>query len=488
MSLQTHGKPRLLRFSLIRTRLTLWIVTILVVGILTFVLTTLIVANTLLQRQNEVRLQQTVLSLSTALAQEPGVNLSSVHSELDAFGTPENYLQYQNQQGVPIASSSNMGSLVLPLSQLRPAITANRVDVLVFHTTSFFMYGHAVVTRGQIQGYVLGAHTVTDPETLNLVFTFLFIGGGVTLLVIALLVWLLVRRMLRPLEHLAVSASDIARTSDHALRVQARERPDEINSLAQTMNGMLNSLEGAYRDVQNVNDLQRRFLADVSHELRTPLTIMLSSLDLMKKERGGDPEFQANALENIHAEAERMARLVTRLLMLARTDASTPFAREPILIVDIVGEAFRQGCPANRTIRMECQGLEALEDAVVSGNADYLKQVLLIVLENACKYTPDGGKVTIRGEMSEQHLEITIADTGIGIDQADVPRLFERFYRAQNARSQPGMGLGLSIARSIIEQHGGTISVESTPGRGSHFIISLPLLNAEHGAFTDQLV
>src|SRR6266567_2165168 len=163
-------------------------------------------------------------------------------------------------------------------------------------------------------------------QQIVLTFSFLFIGGGVTLLVIALLVWLLVRRMLRPLEHLAVSASDIARTSDHALRVLARERPDEINSLAQTINGMLHSLEGAYRDVQNVNDLQRRFLADVSHELRTPLTIMLSSLDLMKKERGGDPEFQANALENIRIEAERMARLVTRLLMLARTDANAPFA------------------------------------------------------------------------------------------------------------------------------------------------------------------
>jgi two-component system OmpR family sensor kinase len=218
------------------------------------------------------------------------------------------------------------------------------------------------------------------------------------------------------------------------------------------------------------------------------LTIMLSSLDLMKKERGGDPEFQVNALENIHAEAERMARLVTRLLILARTDASTPFAREPLLISDIIGEAYRQACPANRTIRMECQGLEALEDAVVSGNADYLKQVLLIVLENACKYTPDGGKVTIRGETRGQHLTITIADTGIGIEQADLPRLFERFYRAPNARSQPGTGLGLSIARGIIEQHSGTISVESTPGQGSNFIITLPLLNAEHGAFTDTLV
>lgn len=487
MSLQSYGKPLVHRFSLIRTRLTLWIVMILVVGMLTFVLTTLVLANTILQRQNEVRLRQTVLTLSTALAEESDAKLSSVRRALDVFSNG-GYLQYQNPQGVPLASSSSMGQLALPLSQLRPAIAADRVDVFMFHGTSFFVYAHAVVTRGQIRGYILGAHTVTDHETLTLVFTLLYTGGGVTLMVIALLVWLLVRRMLRPLERLAVSAARIARTSDHALRVQVDERPDEINSLAQTMNGMLISLEGAYRDVQNVNDLQRRFLADVSHELRTPLTIMLSSLDLMKKERGGDLEFQANALENIHAETERMARLVTRLLMLARTDANTPFAREPLLISDIIGEVYLQGCSANHIIHVECQGLEALEDAVVSGNADYLKQVLLIILENACKYTCDGDKVTIRGDIKEQNVEITIADTGIGIDQADIPRLFERFYRAKNARSQPGTGLGLSIARGIIEQHNGTICVESTLNKGSRFLISLPLLNAENGAFTEALV
>src|SRR5207302_3654356 len=305
----------------------------------------------------------------------------------------------QNQQGVPIASSSNMGRQVLPLSQLRPAITANRVDVLVFQSTSFFMYGHAVVMRGQIQGYVLGAHTVTDLETLTLVFTFLFVGGGVTLLVLTLLVWLLVRRMLRPLEHLAVFASDIARTSDHALRVQVRQRPDEINSLAQTINGMLHSLEGAYRDVQNVNDLQRQFLADVSHELRTPLTIMLSSLDLVKKEKGTDPDFQASALENMRVEAERMARMVTQLLLLARTDASATVIREPLLVADIVTDVVadisRQEQQAGSKIRVEYRGFAQPEDAVVAGNADYLKQLFLILLENAFKYTPDGGHVEV---------------------------------------------------------------------------------------------
>jgi signal transduction histidine kinase len=484
-----HVKTRLtLWLSLIRTRLTLWLIVILAVGMLAFVLTTLLAAQTIVRNNNEERLRQTVTSLSDALAQEPAANFSLVRNQLDAFSTPEIYLQYQSQQGTPIASSRNMGGLILPLSQLRPAIAADRVASITFENRPFLLYGRSVLIRGQVQGYIIAARITSDSDELTLLFRLMYLGVFVTLMLTALLVWLLVRQMLRPLERLADSASRITIVSDHALRLHAGERPDEVNRLAQTINGMLHSLEGAYQDVQNVNDLQRRFLADVSHELRTPLTIMLSSLDLMKKERGGDPEFQANALENIRIEAERMARLVTRLLMLARTDANAPFAREPLLIVDIIGEAYRRGCPPNRTICMECQGLEALEDAVVSGNADYLKQVLLILLENACKYTLDGGKVTIRGEMRGQYLAITIADTGIGIEQADVPRLFERFYRAPNVRSQPGTGIGLSIAKGIIEQHNGTISVESTPGRGSSFIISLPLLNAENSTFTDSLV
>ncbi len=465
-------------FGLIRTRLTLWIIIILAVGLLAFIGTTLIIAHQLLTNLNEKRLQQNVSALSLALAQESGLSPPLVQSQLNAFSSSEISLQYQDQQGKPIASSTNLGRTVFPLTQLKPAIAAGRFTSLTIDRTSLVLYGQAVVVKGQVQGYVIGAITTTDSDSESVIFTLMYSGVFVMLTLVALLVWLLVRQMLRPLERLADSASRITQASDHALRLHAEGPPDEINSLAQTINGMLNSLEAAYQEVQNVNDLQRRFLADVSHELRTPLTIMLSSLELLKKEQGSDPEFQANALDNMRLEAERMARLVTRLLMLARTDANAPFARDPLLIVDIIEEAYHQGCPPNRHLSLECQGLENLEDAVVSGNADYLKQVLLILLENAYKYTPNGGKVTISAERRGQDLAITIADTGIGIDQADLPRLFERFYRAKNARYQPGMGLGLSIAKGIIEHHRGTISVESTLGQGSRFIISLPLLNA----------
>jgi len=464
-------------FGLIRTRLTLWIIIILAVGLLVFIGTTLIIAHQLLNNLNEKRLQQNVSSLSVALAQEPGLSPPLVQSQLNAFSSSEIYLQYQNQQGKPIASSTNLGRKVFPLVQLRPAIVAGRFASLTIDRTPFILYGQAIVVKGQVQGYVIAASTTTDSDAESLIFTLMYSGVCVMLTLVAVLVWLLVRQTLRPLERLANSASHIAQTRDHALRVHVQGHPDEINSLAQTINGMLHALEEAYQHMQQVNDLQRRFLADASHELRTPLTIMLSSLELMKKEEGSDPEFQTNALENIYTEAQRMARLTTRLLLLARTDARAPFVRQPLLIVDIISEASRQGCPSQRKITMQCQGLETLEDAVVSGNADYLKQVFLILLENACKYTPDGGQVTIIGERKERELVVTIADTGIGIAQDDLPRLFERFYRAPNACIQPGMGLGLSIALSIVEQHSGTIKVESTLGQGSRFTISLPLLN-----------
>ncbi len=463
-------------FSLIRTRLTLWIIAILLVGLLAFIITTLLIAYQLLDNLNQKRLQQSVSSLSVILAQEPSLNTAQMQSQLDAFNTTGISLQYQDQQGKPIVSSTNMGRRVFPLAQVRPALASGHLGFISIDHTSFYFYGRAIIVKGQLQGYLIAARTVGD-DSESLIFTLMYSGVFVMLTVIALLVWLLVRQTLHPLERLADSASRIALTRDHGLRVPVEGPPDEINSLARTINGMLDSLEETYLHIQKVNDLQRRFLADASHELRTPLTIMLSSLELMKKEQGSDPEFQTNALENIHVEAQRMARLTTRLLLLARTDASAPFAREPLLIVDIISEAYHQGYPPDRKISLECQGLEMLDDAAVSGNADYLKQVFLIVLENACKYTPDGGKVTVIAERKEQKLFVTIADTGIGIAQEDLPRLFERFYRGQNAHSEPGMGLGLSIALGIIEQHNGTIKVESEPGQGSRFTISLPLLN-----------
>ena len=151
-------------FGLIRTRLTLWIIIILAVGLLVFIGTTLIIAHQLLNNLNEKRLQQNVSSLSVALAQEPGLSPPLVQSQLNAFSSSEIYLQYQNQQGKPIASSTNLGRNVFPLTQLRSAIAAGRFASLTIDRTPFILYGQAIVVKGQVQGYIIAASTITDGD------------------------------------------------------------------------------------------------------------------------------------------------------------------------------------------------------------------------------------------------------------------------------------------------------------------------------------
>jgi len=242
------------------------------------------------------------------------------------------------------------------------------------------------------------------------------------------------------------------------------------------MNGMLQALEDAYQEMQKVNDLQRHFLIDVSHELRTPLTIMLSSLDLMKKVGATDPEFQVSSLECIRVEAERMARMVTQLLMLARSDATVTAAYEPVLVQDIVADLCNQRRPHADEPSLECHDLQLLEGVLVWGNPDYLKQLFLILLDNAFKYTPATGRVEMVASLNGGMVTVTVADTGIGIPPDDLPRIFDRFQRAENARIHPGAGLGLAIAQRIVEQHRGKIAVESTLGQGSRFTVTLPSL------------
>jgi signal transduction histidine kinase len=302
------------------------------------------------------------------------------------------------------------------------------------------------------------------------------------------------------LERLATTAAVIAATQDHARRLgrirpgvlgrlvaalnRALPRPvllaprDEIARLEATINGMLGALEDAYRQVQEVNNLQRQFMADVSHELRTPLTIMLSSLDLLGTVGAADPEFQRRALADMRVETERMARMVSQLLLLARTDAGATMAGEALLVVDVLADVCRQARPPEGGATFSCDDLSCLEGAAVWGNADYLKQIFLILLDNAFKYTPAPGSVRLGAELQQESVAVRISDTGVGIAASHLPRIFDRFYRAGNAQASRGMGLGLAIAQRLVEQHAGRIEVESAVGRGSRFTVSLPLLNA----------
>src|SRR5258708_6398798 len=465
----------------IRTRLALLFMLILSVVLTAFSVTIyqLTKSNLLTEIDTDVRQRAAMLSLAThPYPQEITMRVP----KLDVFASPDSYLQVLDQRGRVLASSGNLGNRTLPL--MRDAIAADQVREARVGNTLLFVYGRAVIVRNQLLGYVLVA---CSPRRIYFALGSLLhplIPGVVVALVLAgLAIWLLVRQAMHPLEHLATTAADIAAAGDHSRRLSPQGPPDEINRLAHTINGTLQALEDAYQQVQDayqqvqkVNDLQRNFLVDVSPELRTHLTIMLSSLDVIRRVGATDPEFQAHSLERMRVEAERMARMVTQLLILARSDAAVAAAHEPVLLGDIVVEVCRQRHPVDSEPTLECRGMESLEGALVWGNPDYLRQLLLILLDNAFKYTTAGGRVEVIGSLDEQMVSITVADTGIGILPGDLPKIFDRFYRAENARSQSGAGLGLAIAQRIVEQHGGKIHVESKPGQGSRFTVSLPLL------------
>jgi two-component system, OmpR family, sensor kinase len=458
----------------IRTRLTLWFLLILTLLLAAFSITIYQFTNDHLLTwvNQDVHQQAKVLQGRIHLCLGT-TKLCIPH--IDVFRTPDVYLQVRSPDGAVLASSSNLEQHTLPI--LSGTTIAGQVKEMRVDNLALFIYCQPLIINHQLKGYVIAAHA---PQTIYYALgqlKNLLIPGAIEAFVfVGIVIWLLVWRAMRPLESLAITAAEIAATKDHSRRLSSRKHDDEIDRLVHTINGMLQALEEAYQEVQKVNDLQSHFLVDVSHELRTPLTIMLSSLDLIKKVGATDPEFRASSLESMRVEAERMARMVTQLLILARSDANVAAAYEPILVRDVLADLCSQRHANDNEPSLACYDLESLEGTLVWGNLDYLKQLFLILLDNAFKYTSHDGKVEIYGSLGEGTVIVMIVDTGIGIPPGDLPRIFERFHRAENAHFRSGAGLGLAIARRITEQHKGNLEVKSELGSGSRFIITLPSL------------
>ena len=229
---------------------------------------------------------------------------------------------------------------------------------------------------------------------------------------------------------------------------------------------MLTSLDEAYR-------AQQRFVADASHELRAPLTAILGNLELLERVPDLGDDEKAEALDYLRVETQRLSRLVSDMLVLARADAGQSLRSQQVELDRLLLEVFRE----SRMLATEQKlALLDIDQVQVQGDPDRLKQLLLILIDNAVKYTPEGGQVRLALRRDKGAAVITVADTGIGIDQEDLPHLFEQFYRADKARARDkgGTGLGLAIAKWIADRHGGDITVESRRSRGSVFTVRLP--------------
>jgi len=320
----------------------------------------------------------------------------------------------------------------------------------------------------------------------------------------------LISRALGPLTRMTRTARNIA-AGDLSQRVRLPHASDEIGQLAGAFDEMIERIERAFAAQQASEERMRQFVADASHELRTPLTAIRGYTDVLLRGAKDDPATTEEVLTATRREAERMSRLVNDLLTLARLDEGRPLSRQPVDLVALAGEAVDQAriLAGEREVSIRSDGRGRL---MLNTDADRLKQVLLVLLDNALKYgrpAPEGW-VRVTVERTPQSAVVRVADNGQGIPPEDLPHIFDRFYRGERAarkrqltaalrarsgahpspaatipsvpdRDVPraatagGSGLGLAIAQAIIKAHGGTIDVQSQPGVGTAFSLTIPL-------------
>jgi two-component system OmpR family sensor kinase len=296
----------------------------------------------------------------------------------------------------------------------------------------------------------------------------LLVGTAIAIVAAGLAAWLSSRQALHPLDNVTKAALQITSADDLSRRIPYTGSPnDEVGQLVAAFNQTLSRLE-------NLFSTQRRFLADVGHELRTPLTVIKGNVGLMRKIK----DFDEESLVTIEDEVDRLTRMVGDLLLLAQAESGKiPLAHEVVELDTLLLEVLNQmQVLAHDKVKLN---LGDIDQVLVCGDRDRLKQVMVNLVGNAINYTPKGGEIVVGLGKVAERAQLTVTDNGPGISPEDLPHIFERFYRSEKSRTRQrdgkGYGLGLSIAYWIVRNHGGRIEVNSTLGKGTTFCVWLPL-------------
>lgn len=332
----------------------------------------------------------------------------------------------------------------------------------------------AYVTRGYQNRYVVTATAMNEvDQAVNRVMSMVVFGGLLALGVAMVACWWLIRRDMRPVDRMVDTAAAIA-GGDLGRRVPDANPRSELGRLGGALNEMLVQIERGIDERAANEDRLRRFVADAAHELRTPLTSVRGYAELYRQGAFQDPEALAKAMSRIEAEGGRMARLIDDLLLLARLDRQVTLEKERIDMAELVDEAVDDFgvLEPERTVTTS-----VTQRAFVLGDRVRLRQIVDNLLTNARIHTPAGTPVHVAVEHDAEHVDVTVADEGPGIPAEDQGHVFERFWRADPSRVRRtgGTGLGLSIVASLVHAHGGTVRLQSAPGKGATFVVRLPL-------------
>jgi signal transduction histidine kinase len=376
------------------------------------------------------------------------------------------YSQILDLDGNVIASSESLEQVTQPLSQtgLQAALEGETwVDMAWVEGEHLLIRSMPIIVDGEVAEVVQTARPLTElDQYLKTLGSNLLIVGGAAVLIAFGIGWILAGLALRPVNRITQTAHQIGTERDFARRVTHTGPRDEIGQLATTFNEMLSELQAAYKQ-------QQQFVADVSHELRTPLTTIRGNLALLQREPGVSESEQTDILNDVTEESDRLIRLVNDLLALAHAESGRDLRSETIHIKPLIKDVCRQANLLDQERAITCDGLP---DVAVIGDQDTLRQVLLILIDNALKHTP--GAIKISAEVHDSRVAMRVCDTGPGIESEMLSHIFERFCHGANASTGPSIGLGLSIAKVLVEAQGGEITVESQVSQGSIFTIILP--------------
>ena len=363
----------------------------------------------------------------------------------------------------------------LPLDETSAAAVRHGKESIapaVVNGEPLLVFSKLIGVPGQPNGVLQIARSLEAQERAAQTLRTSLIVGSIVVIVIAFgMGWMLAGTALRPIKRITQTAQAIGAERNFDRRVEHTGPQDELAQLTTTFNTMLTELQAAYRQVEQALQAQRRFVADASHELRTPLTTIRGNVALLQRDPPINPADRVGALADMADETDRLIRLVNDLLVLARADAGRQLRKEPVPIKPMIEELCRSARRLAPDRRITC---DDLPDQAVVGSADAIKQVLLILIDNALKFTPRDGLVAIGMRVSREHVAVYVRDTGPGIPPQTLPHIFERFYRGDGSRTGGGAGLGLAIARTLVEAQQGTLAVESVVGHGSTFTMTLP--------------
>lgn len=348
--------------------------------------------------------------------------------------------------------------------------TASGYMTLATDGIDWRLISQPVIRSGRTVGWLQVAQSLEPLEDIaqELPIDILF-NLPLILLVTVLGGLFLSNRALSPIRHITQTARVITAT-DLSQRINYQGASDEVGQLAITFDRMLDRLQAAF-------DREQRFTADAAHELRTPLTVMKGRLEVTRSRSRSQEEYD-RTLQKLEQEVDRLIRLTNGLLLLAKIDrGQLPFALQSVNLSDLLEIIVEQVEPLAETREITLIA-DLAPKLWVKGDPDHLTSLFLNLLDNAVKYTPEGGLVRLRSNIEAAEIQVFVSNTGAGISPEHLPHLFERFYRVESARSQGGAGLGLAIAQEMVRLHGGTLEAGSESGT-TIFTVKLPLARSD---------